>query len=438
MSTQTRLRTFWLAAGLLAAVSFPVSGQTPLSPRALGMGGAYTGVARGQEALYVNPANLTLADAPKWSLGLGGVLVGGTTQGPGIRDFYDVVLDERDARHAPFLAAIPDGGLGLDLEARLPLFTMQSGPFAVGVSYGAALQQSAHRDVVDLFVNGYEQGRFDYATDGTRGRRADYLDIAVGYAARLPLGADRPLHVGATVHMLRGRELARSELSNPRYPTYTDPFYPDYTDSEIEMDYREVVREGGRGFALDLGAAWQPARRLTVGAALTNALGRMRWNGTARVRTETTGDDLDPLFDVLPSEDGDEIGDGALETEALADGARPPRTLRLGAAWRPTGRTTLGLTMQRRLKDGWLAGTWANALGVGLDQRIPLLPLTLRGGYVVEGDGAHAWTAGVTVLRFIHAGLARQRGTQNGIARDGVTATVGLSFAGRRPAPEQK
>jgi hypothetical protein len=75
------------AALLVAAAVAPAAAQVPLTPRSLGMSGAYLGVARGNEALFHNPANLGLSGNPLWSMsfpqiGFGATLPPITTTSP--------------------------------------------------------------------------------------------------------------------------------------------------------------------------------------------------------------------------------------------------------------------------------------------------------------------------------------------------------------------
>ena len=81
MPRLSKLPTLLLALALITIVSSEANAQVPLSPRSLGMGGAMIGAARGQEAVFLNPANLGLAGSPRWSVALVGVSAGAELQG---------------------------------------------------------------------------------------------------------------------------------------------------------------------------------------------------------------------------------------------------------------------------------------------------------------------------------------------------------------------
>ncbi|HEU4885667.1 MAG TPA: hypothetical protein VFT45_25760, partial [Longimicrobium sp.] len=80
---------FTAAAATVAAA--PLAAQVPLTPRALGMGGAYVGVARGAESLWLNPANLGLPNSPHWSANIPTLSLGVDTRGIEPGDLQDLI-----------------------------------------------------------------------------------------------------------------------------------------------------------------------------------------------------------------------------------------------------------------------------------------------------------------------------------------------------------
>src|SRR5688572_21086674 len=103
-----RHRVSLLAAGVALAAA-PAAAQIPLTPRALGMGGAYVAVARGQESLFLNPANIALHNSPHWSFGVPTIAAGATFVGLDFNDILDITdyggLSEE--RKAEILSDIP-------------------------------------------------------------------------------------------------------------------------------------------------------------------------------------------------------------------------------------------------------------------------------------------------------------------------------------------
>ena len=168
-----------LAAGAASA-------QPTLTARALGMGGAYVGVALGQEAIFLNPANMALPQNPHWSFSIPTFTAGATALGLSLgqvnsfRDFGDLDQGEKD----DILSDIPGIGTELRTDVRVPLAALQIRRFALGVSYAFQGNHTLDRDIVDLLVNGYQPGRI-YGIFNTGGFAVSYMDFAAAYARRV-------------------------------------------------------------------------------------------------------------------------------------------------------------------------------------------------------------------------------------------------------------
>jgi hypothetical protein len=423
-----RIKVVLCSAALLLAGSAPAFAQLSLTPRALGTGGAYIGIARGQEALFLNPANLALPDNPGWSLSLAQVAVGGTVLGAGVEDFMSLMgLMEEDSpgSSGDFLHRIPENGLEVDMELRAPLLSVQAGPVAFGVSYAGVTHQKLSRDLADLFLNSYEEGRTDYSVGNTTGSYATFLDFAAAYGRQVG-----PVAVGVTGHYLHGRTVSRSRLFDPRFNEQSEP--------HIAVDYMEVLARGGRGFSLDAGAAYQPNRRLTLSGSVSNLIGALWWNEELWVRDLTLTDndfEEDPVT-VAERFSGSErrMGEGSGTAEALAladvlyEGARLPTTLRAGAAFGAWPGMRLGASFHKNLRDGGLAGGWDQSAGIGIQQKLPLI--SLRAGYASDLSGGRMLSGGVS-LAFLDIGAALIEGERQGISHSGAIVTVGTGVRGR-------
>ncbi|HEX8904092.1 MAG TPA: hypothetical protein VF771_04580, partial [Longimicrobiaceae bacterium] len=248
-----------LAAGALAALAAPAAAQAPLTARSLGMAGSYVADARGVEALFFNPANLGLGGTPTWSVSIPQLVVGtrfvGTRLGevPSFMHFNRWSQDEKDA----FVGGIPGEGLNAGVSVTLPIAAVQVKRVAVGVSYVARYEQNVGRDVMDLLVNGYQAGRTDYAVGNTSGRNASWLDFSAATGRRFGR-----VSLGVAGHYVMGRGMAQNRLFEPEF---------DVEAGDLSAELREVSVRGGSGWGVDVGLAAEPAPRLTVGAAVSNA-----------------------------------------------------------------------------------------------------------------------------------------------------------------------
>ncbi len=406
----------------LSGFATPAAAQFLVTPRTLGTGGAYIGMARGQDALFTNPANLALSENPSWSVSLLQVGLGGSILGVSFSDFTQLAEDDLDDEDwsREFLERVPASGLRLNGEVRVPLIAGQFGPFAAGLSAGVVGQQTLGRDLVDLILLGYEEGRRDYTVGNTTGWSADHLDFAVAYGRRVG-----PLAVGVTGHYLHGGTLSRSRLLDPRYDENGEP---------IQIDYLEVLARGGRGLSLDVGAAMEPLPRLTVSAALSNLIGGMWWSNETLIRSlslteEEIDEDMFERFDgsTRPFVAENEPAEAAELATTLRDGARLPPTFRLGAAYSPWTGGTVGVALQRRLMSGRMAGDWDPTLSLGVQQRLWIV--SLRAGYGLLADGGNLLSGGLS-LGPLDLGMAFLGGRSQSHPQTGVMATLGFSTRG--------
>jgi hypothetical protein len=422
MKLQTlALSTF--AAALLTLLTLPASAQIPLTPPSLGMGGAHMGLARGQEALFVNPAHLGLAGTPHWSVALPQVVGGATMLGLRFGDIdairnYD---DLSDAESRALLARVPATGTEIAYELRAPLMAFQGNRFAGGVSYQTFGSHGIAYDVAELFLIGYELGRRDFDVRDTRGRRVGYMDFAVATGHRVG-----PVSLGATAHLYRGGTVVTSQLL-------------DVEVDDLALDYRTTYislrSEGGTGFGLDLGAAAQPIPGLTVSASVANALGSMNWTESLRQRSvNLSRNDVEHgNFELIrynfDRSDAPYTSSADPLVQAMAAGildeVELPRTLNLGAAYSLPSGTDLGATFRSTLNETQLTGMWDQSLSLGVQQHLSLL--RLRAGLASDLNAAMMLTGGLAIGP-VQFGIARVEGASvDSHSRTGWIATFGLA-----------
>lgn len=415
------------------AVAAPAAAQLPMGSRALGMGGAYLPLARGQEAVFLNPANLGLSDNPAWSISLPQLGAGASLLGPGFADLsaardFDGLSGER---RAEILAAIPEEGAEVRLEARAPVFSLSNRHFALGVGYGMTGEHSLGKDLVELLFDGYEEGRTDYSVGRTEGSRATYFDVVAAFGRKVG-----PVSLGVAGHYYRAGTLMRSRLFEPRF---------DLAAQDFEMQYVGVHARGGNGYGVDVGAAVQPSRSLTLSAAVANVASRMTWSEALRARSVTVTradlDNPDALVSLLTEyRSGEETVDPAAASLEVVEAARGlyeqayfPAQLRLGAAWRPVGATDVAVSYEKKLTDGRLSGRWEQTASVGVQQRLVgsrWRGISLRAGYASDLEESRALSGGLS-LGPLQVGVAKLTDrAENGAARTGWMATFGLVAAG--------
>lgn len=423
----------WTTAGALAALlAAPAAAQVPGTPRALGMGGAYTAAARGVESLFANPANLGLPNSPHWSAAFPTLTAGIGTRGISVGQAVDLAQwgDLDDAERDAIFADIPAAGTGLDLDVRAPLAALQMRRFAASVSYATLGSHTVNRSIVDLLFNGFDRQKA-YTIDGTQGFRAAFWDLAAGYGNRIG-----PVALGATAHLYFPRALVRSGLVDvdTSYSVVSGFTVP----TDIRVTYAGVRSESGSGLGLDLGAAMEPIPGLTVSAALENVVNTMSWDDDLGVRTV--------VLDQNDYQDGDieqisgeyDESETAYDEAAALPGTRAlaatlrgerdaglPMTLRAGAAYQlARSGTTLAAGFHKELdEDTPFGGLWGQQLSVGVQQRLPII--TLRAGLATDLEDGTLLSGGLS-LGPVHLGVARIATGSGDGEREGWIATFGL------------
>lgn len=422
---RSEIRSLAGAAALAALFALPAAAQVSLTPRALGMGGAYLGVARGHESLFLNPANLALPNSPHWSAGAGTLVVGAAVRGLTVAQFADLVrYDERtEAERQALVAAIPESGTGVHVEARAPLLALSVRRFAVGIGYGVIGSHTVNRSIADLVVNGFQPTR-SYTIENTTGFRASYWDVAAAYGHRVG-----PVSLGATARYVVAGDLVRSGFVR------VDTVFAGPIPTDLRVTYEGVRSSGGGGFGVDLGLAAQPIPGLTVGAAIENVLSTVRWNDDQELRTLVL--DQDDYRDGDPQDILDryeqsgrpytDAGAASERTRQLAEemgadrDAGLPTVLRVGAAYQAATGTTVAAGYQEDLDPNAFSGPWTRQASLGIQQRIPFV--TLRAG-VATGFSDGSLLSGGLSLGPLQLGLARVTG---GGDREGWVASIGLA-----------
>jgi hypothetical protein len=433
-----------LLAGLLAPATLAAQLPDP-STRALGMGGAYTSLARGYEAVFWNPAMLATTGNKSFTIGLPHVVVevGSNTYSFGdFRRFRGEYLSDEDKQYLLDRISADDSVLTLRWLAGVTPFGLSIGPFAVAVAASGDADLSVGPDAVELalFGNAARSGPGEFFTAaGSNGRGWAATTIAGSFAMplRLPLGR---LAVGVTGKYVignfigRGAEMDSRFQVNPAFDAFAvgHAIYTDYSDRPSAGDLLGDAKAGS-GWGLDLGATLQPiGRNITLSAVLVNALGSMSWD-LDRMVYERRSDSLsqDASGDVSDTSLTVRLTPETIEQDPLARQLRDQmlsqsdfaRLLRVGIALR-MGMLTLSGGGQLRLTEG-LDRQPSQQVAGGAE--LNLLILRLRGGIATDVSNTLVLSGGVG-LNLLGLNIDLSAAHIGGSERPGVTVGLGVGL----------
>lgn len=263
--------------------SFPFCGhadETFSSARQYALGGAYSAVARGAEALFLNPANLGFTQEKKFSInfiGLGAELSNNTLSHLMYQKFVGTYLDADEIDE--ILDEIPASGLNINSNAKIQGLSIGIGSFAFGIRGFSNYSSYFSREIFELVLMGNELNRV-YKFDPIKGDGITAAEIgaAFGQSFKFDQTAINGMAFGLMVRYLHGFSYARVTESE---------FYTRTTAAAIEglghlsMKYAE----GGNGFSATSAISFELVNDWTVSFVLHNPLSEMVWDDQAKVVT---------------------------------------------------------------------------------------------------------------------------------------------------------
>jgi hypothetical protein len=259
------------SAALLVLLAFNfVWGRGENDPRAVGMGGAFTALARGSDAACWNPANLGLSNNDRYSINL-------LDMGMRIRN-NSFTLDDYNRYNGKFLTeadkvdiinSIPSTGLDLDLAAEASALNFSIGNLAVSYTAVGVTSFSLDRDPFRLMLLGNAVAH-EVSVSDTRGEAYALGDFALSYGRTLWDWNDGEFSVGAGAHYIEGYAFAGITEADGGIITSDSSFY-----GSGQMAYR--TSRGGTGYSSDLGLAVRFSESWFFSAVYQNISSRINW-----------------------------------------------------------------------------------------------------------------------------------------------------------------
>ena len=310
----------------LCAALLVVTASSPAAAggRAAALGPGGFAAERGIIAAALNPAQLALDAAPRWSVSLLGIDAAAGNNAFSLDDYkrYNgTFLDENDK--AAILTAIDEqAGLESFGSSRGVLPGLQVGPVALFLITRAAASDQEPKTLFETALIGadlHDELQINAHADATL-----WSEVGVAYGR-----AQGRLRYGGAAKLLIGHYWNRSWSKSTLTPILADSIL-----TSVASDAGAYIQsaEGGTGFGLDLGCAWESGPTL-VSIAVSNLYSRIRW-------------DRDPWLEGSALHSDDLVGEEFPDAEDT-DRAIEPFTDAVPTTWR------LGAT--RRLNSTWLA-----------------------------------------------------------------------------------
>ncbi len=327
----------WMFGLIVVLLLVPVQLKGQGTARAIGMGWAYTAVARGVHAPEWNPANLGLPDNPKFSMTIISTGVGTWNNSftKGMYDKYfvdgeknqdgDIIWSQKDIED--ILNAIPDNGLGIDVTVSTRAFSFSVGRFALSVSALGGSSIKLDKSLFQLALQGNEIGK----TYGLK--NPDGFGLGIG-SASLSLG--QPVKVnfadyfalGISLNLLYGGAYGKVNRADFSLTTFDYGF-------DLNGEYEATYALGSLGWGLDVGAAAQSGNKWTLSVGLANVAGSIPWSNEVKKEMGYIRGDSLSVLDI--SEDDDEeniLEDTTWTVEMASFSEKLPTVLRAGAAFK--------------------------------------------------------------------------------------------------------
>ncbi len=406
---RTALAIFVISS-ILAAASAQGSGLS--SARAVGMGGAYIGLAKGVNAPLYNPANLGLNGYREVGIGLvgaGAQIINNSFTLNDYNEYTGALLTENDK--TTILNKIPVEGLKISAVVETSAMTVAMGRFVLSFNGHAATEVNLGRDALHLFLDGIGfEDAFDL--DGMYSEAVAYASAGLSYGMPIYSSGTRQLSIGTTVKYIRGFGYEKVTEINGGVTAYEFGYAG---EGVMKMN----TATGGTGYGVDVGAALQLSNSYTLGASISNIISKINWD------KETKEYGYYFQFDTLNLDNMD--NDSLVVTEEYDQEIDPfsstlPSVLRLGLA-NTSGKLIWAVDWEQGFRPG--AGTTSKPrFGFGAEYRlIGFMPL--RAGFATGGGKGQVVSGGTGVdIGFFYLDLAVSN--HSGL---NFSETKGLHFA---------
>jgi hypothetical protein len=282
------------------------------SGTSVGLGEAFTTLARGSEAIFWNPANLALRDKyPRLSVSVFSIKLN-FGQNSFDRDFYDTYFTTKnkvlsDADVDKLLSKIPNDGLKADMRSDISLMAIAIGNLGISLQTYSYFDVTLPKAMIEIPFKGLEQKTYDFAPSGNAeavsnvtvaygrtvmrdksltlplGKTLKFTQIAAGMSFSYNLGLGivetETAHLYTTLSdngvVGHGSVISRGvHLIRTPDPTLTDP-------DNYKIETADKFEIAGKGFGINLAASGKLDNGYIMSFVIKNLFDRITWDKNA-------------------------------------------------------------------------------------------------------------------------------------------------------------
>lgn len=364
---------------LLLMVMVTINASAQMNARGVGLGGAYTAIARGVHAPLWNPANLGLSDNPKFSMTIIGVQSGAWNNSFSL-EMYNKYNGEywTDKDIEDILNSIPDNGFRSNTEVLVNALSFSAGRFALTIGVIGGGYVNAAKTLFEIPLIGTEINKL-YEFNDTDGSSLAAGMVGVSWGQPLPVDFVEELTVGGSLNFYFAGAYANADTT--QFTIDSKPYGID-----LKGFYAATYAYNSKmGFGLNLGSAARLNKKWTISLGLTNIFSSVPF--TNEVKTEKGMITFDSLNVVTAPEFDDNVQDTTWTVDAPSVTARFPAVLHLGCAYQE-GDVLMAADYHQVFTRG-IYGSTNPQLSIGTEwQGVSWLPLRMgvvMGGYIGFG-----------------------------------------------------
>ena len=387
LASRARLRSsvaaIWIASLAVLCSSGPCLAQ--LTARALGMGLAYTALARGVHAADWNPANLGLSNNPSFGISFFSVGAGVGNNSISINTYNRYATDSYwDPNEVDeLLNKIPDDGLGVDVLADVRVLSFSIGRFAMTLGVKAGGSAFLDKTVLEIPLQGTEFEK-TYHFDKMNATTLGLGSVKFSYGAPVRVSFADSFAVGGSFHLDFGGGYGRLDSSKLSLEIGSFGFNLDGRYTATTSVSKKVI--SGKGWGFDLGAAAKLNRHWTVSVGLFNLLGTVNWDKEVKDAGGYVRGDSITVFDLVKDDKDNKKSQLVQDSTWTLDGSpfsrKTPVELHIGGLYEE-GPYALNVDyVQGFQNQGWVTTRPRFAFGTEW-RKVKWLPL--RMGVVMGG-----------------------------------------------------